>query len=322
MVTRGIAAFLGGFVLINLICGRFIEHFDANLWWIRLSPLPYWIGSWVLLMVGAVMLAFSGGVLRSECARRIGAGVLAFVALFAVANSVGFYILTLRGRIHPWVPVPLSLLVVVALAWIAIGLWKGQTDRPPRRLDGVVPFSTFAALTVAFPLAQMLLFGTTDYRRPSDVAVVLGARTYADGTASQALSDRVKTAVELYKQGLVTRLVFSGGPGDGVVSEPRAMRQVAMDAGVPDDAIVLDEAGLNTNATVRNTCAAFESLDARRVLVVSHAYHLPRVKLAYQRAGWEVRTVPARQSRRLRSEPVFVAREVVAVWAYYFRPLL
>jgi vancomycin permeability regulator SanA len=168
----------------------------------------------------------------------------------------------------------------------------------------------------------MFFFGTTDYRRPADVVVVLGARTYADGTASQALSDRVKTAVELYKQGLVTRLVFSGGPGDGVISEPQAMRQVAMDAGVPEDAIVLDEAGLNTDATVRNTCAAFESLNARRVLAVSHAYHLPRVKLAYQRAGWEVRTVPARQSRRLRSEPVFVAREVVAIWAYYFRPLM
>src|SRR5262249_10495295 len=139
---------------------------------------------------------------------------------------------------------------------------------------------------------------------------------------SQALADRVRTAVELYNQGLVTHLLFSGGPGDGAVSEPQAMRQVAMAAGVPADAILLDEAGLNTDATVRHTCAEFDRMSASRVLVVSHAYHLPRVKLAYQRAGWDVRTVPARQSRRLRSEPTFVAREVVAIWAYYFLPLL
>ena len=100
------------------------------------------------------------------------------------------------------------------------------------------------------------------------------ARTYADGTASQALSDRVKTAIELYKQGLVSRLLLSGGPGDGPVSEPQAMRRLAIESGVPNDAIVLDEAGLNTDTTVRNTCAAFDGLNARGVLVVSHAYHL------------------------------------------------
>ena len=99
------------------------------------------------------------------------------------------------------------------------------------------------------------------------------------------------------------------------------MRGIAMSAGVPGDAILLDEAGVNTDATVRNTVEAFSQLEIRRVLVVSHAYHLPRVKLAYQRAGWDVRTVPARQSRRLRNEPIYVAREIVAIWAYYLRPV-
>jgi vancomycin permeability regulator SanA len=215
----------------------------------------------------------------------------------------------------------MSLLIVAALGWIATGLWKAQTDGPRRAWHGLVFCGAFAMSAAAFPLAQMFFFGTTDYRRHADVAVVLGARTYADGTASQALSDRVKTAVELYQQGLVARLVFSGGPGDGPITEPQAMRQVAMDCGVPDDAINLDEAGVNTDATVKNTCEMFERLNVQRVLVVSHAYHLPRVKLAYQRAGREVRTVPARQSRRLRNEPMFVAREVVAVWFYYLRPL-
>jgi len=168
----------------------------------------------------------------------------------------------------------------------------------------------------------MLFFGTTDYRRKADVAVVLGARTYADGTASQALHDRVRTAVELYQQGLVTQLIFSGGPGDGSISEPQAMRQIAIDRGIPENAISLDERGLNTQATVKNTVGAFQEMNVHRVLVVSHAYHLPRVKLAYQRAGWDVRTVPARQSRRLRSEGFYVGREVVAIWAYYLRPVI
>jgi vancomycin permeability regulator SanA len=321
MVKRGVAAFLGAFILLNLIGGRFAPHFDANIWWIRLPPVPYFLGAGLLLLTGGNLLAFAAGVTRNVYACRTGATVLALVASFAMLNSIGFYYLSLRGSIHPWVPVPLSLVVVAVLAWIATALWKPQTHRPRRRGESIRVVAAFAALTVTFPLAQMFFFGTTDYRRPADVVVVLGAKTYADGTASQALADRVKTAVELYDQGLVTRLVFSGGPGDGLVSEPQAMRQIAMNAGVREDAIVLDETGFNTDATVQNTCAAFERLNARRVLVVSHAYHLPRVKLAYQRAGWDVMTVPARQSRRLRSEPMFVAREVVAVWAYYLRPL-
>jgi uncharacterized SAM-binding protein YcdF (DUF218 family) len=64
-----------------------------------------------------------------------------------------------------------------------------------------------------------------------------------------------------------------------------------------------------------------KSLNASRVLVVSHFYHLPRLKLAYQRAGIEVYTVPARESYLLRQMPYNMAREVAALWVYYARPL-
>lgn len=60
-------------------------------------------------------------------------------------------------------------------------------------------------------------------------------------------------------------------------------------------------------------------MGARRMLAVSHAYHLPRVKLAYHRAGVEVFTVPAREERLLLRMPYFMAREVVALWVYYGR---
>ena len=59
----------------------------------------------------------------------------------------------------------------------------------------------------------------------------------------------------------------------------------------------------------------------RRVLV-SHFYHLPRVKLTYARAGREVYTVPAAERYALAKMPLLVAREVVALWAYYARPIL
>jgi hypothetical protein len=57
----------------------------------------------------------------------------------------------------------------------------------------------------------------------------------------------------------------------------------------------------------------------RRVLAVSHFYHLPRIKLSYQRAGFEVYTVPARQKYLLSQMPYNMAREVAAFWAYYVK---
>jgi vancomycin permeability regulator SanA len=318
---RGIAAFLGAFAIVNVIGGLFVHGFGANVWWIRTAALPERARDILIGCAGAVLLAHAFGRCGGERLRQAGSAVLGIVAGFALANSAEFFALTVKGRIHAWVPVPLSGIVSVVVIWIALNLWRRQSGRL-RRHEGYALFAVAGASAVAFPLAQMLFFGTTDYRQRADAAVVLGARTYADGSASQALSDRVSTAVELYRQGLVGLLIFSGGPGDGGTSEPQAMRRIAIASGVPEDSIRLDEAGVNTDATVKNTALAFSELKIRRVLVVSHAYHLPRIKLAYQRAGREVRTVPARQTQRLRNEPLFVAREVVAIWAYYLRPIV
>lgn len=147
----------------------------------------------------------------------------------------------------------------------------------------------------------------------------------ADGTASQALEDRTRTAIALYKAKLAPLLIFPGGSGAGAVSEPEAMRWMALAEGVPDSAIVLDEAGLNTDATVANTAALFERRHLKSALAVSRSYHLPRVKMAYARAlsgkSVDVYTVPATESQPLTAKPSFMAREVVALWVYYLRPL-
>jgi uncharacterized SAM-binding protein YcdF (DUF218 family) len=172
------------------------------------------------------------------------------------------------------------------------------------------------------PLAQMLFFGTTDYRRQADAIVVFGAAVDEYGRPSLALADRVETACRLFHEGRAPLIIFSGGPGPASVDEADAMRTLAMRRGVPAEAILLDHAGVTTDATVRNTAAMLDARRARRVLAVSHSYHLPRVKLAYQSAGREVFTVPAEQSRGLVRMPYYVAREVAAIWLYYGRSIV
>ncbi len=319
-MARGVALFLGAFTLLNLAGSLRVPGFDLNLWWVDLRALPVWLADGFLGCAGFLLLWFAvrpplGG------ARRLGtAACLALLLIAALGNSVTYYQLVRSGVIGPALPVPLSLGVAAGLALLLRVLLRNREPGRGRELTSAVAVAGLMALV--FPLLQMVFFGKTDYRRPADVVVVMGARVYADGRLSDALQDRVRTACELYRQGLVTRLIMSGGPGDGAMHEAEAMGRAAVRLGVKSDDIVLDRSGLNTEHTVKNTCTMLRAMGPSRVLVVSHGYHLPRIKLAYQRAGIEVYTVPARETYFLRQLPFNMAREVAAIWVYYFRPLM
>jgi vancomycin permeability regulator SanA len=170
----------------------------------------------------------------------------------------------------------------------------------------------------------MFCFGKTDHRRPAQVAVVLGAAVWPGNRPSDALLDRVNTGIGLYREGLVDVLLFSGGPSDNesIAHETSVMHDLAVAAGIPEDAIWLDPMGIDTQSTVDNTVAMFRQRGVTQVLAVSHFYHLPRIHMAYGQAGFPVYTVPAAEEHVLLKLPFFLAREVVALWVCYFRPII
>ena len=320
-IARGVAFFLGIFALLNLAGELRTPGFDANLWWIDLRPVPAPVARGLLALTGLLLAVFALKPDFPDPLRRV--AVLLTIALFAVAlwNVFGYYTLLKQGAIHTDFPLPFSLHVAACLAIVAAGLMAdpAPSDLPGR--DGLLVVATVVACAIAFPLAQMACFGKTDYRREAEVAVVFGCRTYRDGRPSEALADRVQTGCELYQEGLVDRIILSGGPGDGEVHETEAMRDLAIELGVPADRILLDRQGLDTQSTVNNTAPHFRKERLRTVLAVSHSYHLPRIKLCYRRAGIDVLTVPARQQRPLERQERLLMREVAALWLYYARPL-
>jgi vancomycin permeability regulator SanA len=315
MAARILALFLSLLTLTNLL-GNW-SGFDASGWWISFPWLPHGWAKAVLLVSAGVLLAFAVRGPSRERGAPVTAGIALFLAIAALLNAAEFYRLLFAGRIAAGFPVPLSLVGGLGLLLIARAAWFPRGPRIRFRFWKIA--AAGLCLLAAFPLALMLFFGNTDYRRPADVAVVFGARAYADGRLSDALEDRMRTACELYRAGFTKRLVLSGGPGDGAVTEAEAMRRYAIQQGVPPESILLDTGGVSTEATVRNTVPVLRQLQARRVMVVSHFYHLPRIKLAYQRAGMEVLTVPARQARVLGQIPYNMAREVAAFWVYFLR---
>ncbi len=330
-IYRPAAGFLGAFGLLNVIGDRLVAGFDINFWWIDLRPLASTLADLFVLLCSAALLAWAVRPAMGRW-RTIATWALLLPLLMCAAwNMAGYYRLLRAGEIQSSFPVPLSLMVAAMIVSLLVAMWRlskspaaaaARPSRGARRrgaaLLAVVPLILAAAI---LPLAQMYCFGKTDYRRPADVAVVFGAGVFADGTCSDALQDRVAAGCELYRQGLVSRLIFSGGPGQGPVHEVEAMQRLAVSLGVPAEAIELDYGGVNTQATVEDNAIIFRRLGAQRVLAVSHFYHLPRVKMTYQRAGFAVYTVPARETYVLKAMPYYIGREIAALWSYYLRPL-
>ena len=317
MTARILALFIGLFTLMNLLGSLLWPGFDANLWWISFGHvLPAWLVKGWLAVSAIALLIFSVRNRLPWQRSKLTAILAATLAVVTLLNTISFYRLLLNGRIEARFPVPLSLAFSAGLFLIARSAWfEPKAVCPPRWWIPAAATGLFAV----FPLTLMLFFGNTDYRRPADAAVVFGARVFPDGRMSDALADRARTACSLYQAGLVKRLIFSGGPGAGPVTEAEAMRGYALNHGVRVEDIIVDNHGLNTEATVRDTMPLFQQWHVRRVLVVSHFYHLPRIKLAYQRAGLEVYTVPAPQGRFLLKMPFYMAREAAAFWTYYLK---
>ncbi|MBX3381461.1 MAG: YdcF family protein [Phycisphaeraceae bacterium] len=313
-ILRAISLLLGFFLVANAACSLAAPGWELTVWLVDLRP----IGNWrfvPLLVSGVALIAFALWSPRSGWSRLATIVAIAPVMAFAVVDCVRYANLLGSGTIASGSPVSLSIAIVALLVIVLVSICSPRVESAtPRRIFAI----SALALTVPaiLPLCLMWTFGLSDYRRPADAILVLGARVYSDGRPSDVLRDRVETACDLYLSGLASRIVFSGGPGDGTVSESVAMRAIAISRGVPSDACILDETGLNTRATFDAFQKIAKSHNWRSSLAVSDFYHLPRIKLLADRMGIAVRTVPARQRNPRSGTPIWMAREVAAWWAY------
>jgi vancomycin permeability regulator SanA len=323
-VARGLALFTGVFTLLSVVVVTRAEDFGANNWWVIVYFVPRLVSAGLLAAVGVAFVAYAVAPRMRAWRRWPTLALFIFFAAVAVFNAVAFYFVWRAGYIAPRVPLPFSLIVAGLLGFVAWAAVRAPSPRRRRWSTAAVIAATALACIVAFPLAQILFFGTTDYRRAAGMAVVFGAQVHEGGAPSTSLRDRMDTAVELYDDHLVRLILVSGGVGESGYNEALVMRQMAVRAGVPVDRVIVDSSGVNTDATVRHSLPFFGLAGDTwpDVLAVSQFYHLPRIKLAYARAGFDVLTVPAGTSTPIRETPYLVVREIPAFWVYYLRAIV
>ena len=85
--------------------------------------------------------------------------------------------------------------------------------------------------------------------QPADAIVVFAGGVGESGRAGGGYQERVKQAVDLYRQGFAPHIVFSSG-FVFAFHEAEVMRALAIDNGVPADAIMLETHAANTYENV------------------------------------------------------------------------
>ncbi len=107
----------------------------------------------------------------------------------------------------------------------------------------------------------------------ADCILVFGALVRADGTLSDMLRDRVITGVELYKTGYAKKILMSGDSEHSDYDEVGAMRDFAIEQGVPEEDIICDRYGLSTYDSVWRAKNVY---GMKKILLVTQEYHLYR----------------------------------------------
>ncbi|MBQ3184458.1 MAG: YdcF family protein, partial [Firmicutes bacterium] len=122
--------------------------------------------------------------------------------------------------------------------------------------------------------------------------MVLGASVHPDGTPSPMLEDRLETGIELYNRGVAPKLLLTGDNGQIEYNEVEAMKNYAVNAGVPEEDIFLDHAGFSTYDSVYRASYVF---GVESMVVVTQEYHLYRTLHGCKKMGIEAVGIGADQ---------------------------
>ncbi len=142
------------------------------------------------------------------------------------------------------------------------------------------------AILLIWPIIHLtytVIDGISDTGETADAAVVLGSKVNPDGTLSARLAQRLNCSLQLYHSRRVPKIIVSGGLGREGYFEGDKMKEYLVQHGVSNSAIITDNHGDNTLATVQNVLRMQDRLKFKKLIIVSQYFHLTRTKKLFRR---------------------------------------
>ena len=166
-------------------------------------------------------------------------------------------------------------------------------------------------LYIAGTAVSIWQYGKVDEKQPADAAIVLGAGLM-DGELSPVFQERVNHGIWLYQNGFVKQLILTGGVAAGnEISDAYVAKLYAMEKGVPEECILLEEESVITQENIENAKAVMDENSHETAIIVSDPLHMKRAMLMARDYGIEAYSSPTPTSRyvSLKSKLPFLARE-------------
>ena len=137
-------------------------------------------------------------------------------------------------------------------------------------------FYTHLCWLVAEPLA------ISQAPKKANCILVFAGGVGESGKAGQGFEERVKYSVELYKKGFAKYIIFSSGYMY-TFKEPLVMKAVAVELGVPQEAIILEDKASGTYENVKFSGDILRKHGWHNVILVSSLYHMRRASLVFNK---------------------------------------
>lgn len=178
---------------------------------------------------------------------------------------------------------------------------------------------TLALLLWIVTLAQQTYsFSKETSSGPADAAVVLGAAVFRE-RPSPVFRERINHGIDLYLQGQVGKLIFTGGVGTrDDLAESEAARLYAIDQGVSDEDILIETLSDDTHSNLVQAAVIIKAQGFESVLIVSDPMHMLRAMTIAEDIGLNALPSPTPTSRYRSSisQLTFLIREVYFLAAY------
>ncbi len=191
-----------------------------------------------------------------------------------------------------------------------------------RKIAKVILVTVLLVAVVFVTLAvRIYSFGNTRSNESADAAIVLGAAVWSSGV-SPVFRERINHGIELYRNGKVHKLIFTGGQGNsGEPTESAAARDYALQSGVPAQDILIEEKSHTTYDNILYARQIANSHGIKRVLIVSDPLHMKRAVLMAQDVGLiaEPSPTPTTRYQGFKSQMGLLAHETYYYIGYLIR---
>ena len=161
-------------------------------------------------------------------------------------------------------------------------------------------------------------FSLTSSKARADAAVVMGATVFRN-RPSPVFRERINHAVNLYRQGVVRYLIFTGGlAGNDELAESEAAREYAITQGVPAEHILIETTSSNSCLNLVEAKRIMDENALEQALIVSDPLHMRRAMWLAESIGMKAESAPTPTSRyeSFGRKARFLMREVYSYGAY------